>query len=123
MNPYDKAHELARAVQALPQYQELRDLRRRIEGDPATLRMLQDFRGRQMELQAKQWMGQEIPAAEAETLRKLAEVVSLNRDVSQYLELEGYLERVLSDVQEILMKTLADAMLPLEPAKTGGDAQ
>jgi len=113
MNPYDKAHELARAIEQSPQYSELRDVRQRIEDDPSTFQMLQDFRKRQLELQAKQWMGQTVDAEAQQALGRLAEVVMLNRDVSKYLELENFLQRIVTDVQDILMKSMQGAVLPL----------
>ncbi|GGJ11480.1 hypothetical protein GCM10010885_20980 [Alicyclobacillus cellulosilyticus] len=116
-NPYDKVHELARAIRSSEVFQELKRLRQQIEQDPAALRMLQDFRRQQLAYEAGRLAGQ-ADAQEADRLRKLAEVVMLHQDVRQYLEAEYRWGVFWSDVQRILAETIEEALLPL-PTEEG----
>jgi cell fate (sporulation/competence/biofilm development) regulator YlbF (YheA/YmcA/DUF963 family) len=112
VSPYDKAHELACEIQASEQFKELQDVRARIEQTPSQLQVLQDFRQRQWELQTKQLRDENISEQETLDFQKLSEVVGMNADVSKYLELEYYLNRVLMDIYGILSKAVADAAFP-----------
>ncbi len=123
MNPYDKAHELARAVRQADAFERAKNARTRIEQDASTLRMVQDFRNRQWELEAKQMMGQQLTVEEQESFSKLASVIELNQDVREYLQAEYQLSVLVADVQRILADTVKEAMLP-EPIgqdNQGGD--
>lgn len=111
MNPYDKAYELAESFRSSSQFTELGQLREKIETNPTTLQMLQDFRKRQWEIQTRQWMGQSVDAAEQEQFERLAEAVSLNQDASKYLELENYFQRLLMDINEILGRVISEVSL------------
>lgn len=112
VNPYDTAHELARVIRNSDVGHRLKDLRDRIEADSATLRMLQDYRRREWELQTKLIDGQELTAEEEGTIAKLSEVVRLNRDVSAYLEAERQLTVMMIDIQNILSGIMDDLVLP-----------
>ncbi|WP_067932198.1 YlbF family regulator [Alicyclobacillus kakegawensis] len=112
MNPYDRAHELAKEIRSSEVFRRLKDARERIEQDPSTLHMLQDFRLREWEMQTKIIDGQELSQEEKDNLARLAEIVRLNRDVSEYLEAERQLTVMLMDVQDILSKVVEDALLP-----------
>lgn len=126
MNPHDKAHELAKAIRESDVFSRTLAARKRLEMDESTVTMVQDFRRRQWELQAKAMMGQPITEQDEAMLSKLAEVVSLNPDVSQYLAAEYQLSVLLSDIQKILGGIVTEAALP-EPSdlnpnfELGGD--
>lgn len=113
MNPYDKAYDLERAIRESDAYRELKGARERIESDPTTLQMLQDFRQRQWKLQARQMTGQTVPESDLSTLEKLAEVVQLNKDIRAYLEAEFRVSQLVMDVQRILSNAIDEAMLPV----------
>jgi cell fate (sporulation/competence/biofilm development) regulator YlbF (YheA/YmcA/DUF963 family) len=112
VNPHDKAHELARAIRESEVFARTLEARKRLEQNPSTVTMVQDFRRRQWELQTKAMMGQSITEEDQATLSKLAEVVSINPDVSQYLSSEYQLSVLLSDIQKILGGLVSEAALP-----------
>lgn len=108
MNPYDKAYELADSLRSSSQYTEMKQVRQRIEREPGTLQMLQDFRKRQWDIQSRQWMGQTVSLTEQEQFERLTEVVARNSNVSKYLELESYFQRLLMDVNEIVGRVISE---------------
>jgi cell fate (sporulation/competence/biofilm development) regulator YlbF (YheA/YmcA/DUF963 family) len=112
VNPYDKAHELARSIRSADAYVRLKAAKERIEQDLSVLGMIQDFRKRQWELQTEQMMGQEPSADALKTLQNLAEVVQLNADAREYLQAEYQVSQLAMDVQRILSEVVEEAMLP-----------
>ncbi len=112
MNPYDKAHELARALKLGDAFTRARNAKDKVEQDAFTLLMIQDFRKRQWELEAKQMMGQQLTEEEQKSFSKLASVIELNQDVREYLQAEYQLSVLMADIQRILADAIKDAMLP-----------
>jgi cell fate (sporulation/competence/biofilm development) regulator YlbF (YheA/YmcA/DUF963 family) len=112
MNPYDKAHELIRVLRNSEQFRRVKEAREKVEGDPQALNMLQDFRKRQWELETKQLTGGDVSQADIDNLNRLAEVVSLHRDVHTYLEAEYQFSMMISDIQRLLGEVVDEAMLP-----------
>ena len=111
MNPYDKAHELAAALQKSDVVERLKAAKQCIESDETTLKMVQDFRARQWELQRRELMGEAVSEDERANLQRLMEVVVLNQDARDYLESERQLEVIIWDIQGILGKVTDEALL------------
>ncbi|QSO46796.1 YlbF family regulator [Alicyclobacillus mengziensis] len=125
MNPYDKAYELADSLRSSSQYTEMKQVRQRIEREPGTLQMLQDFRKRQWDIQSRQWMGQTVSLTEQEQFERLTEVVARNSNVSKYLELESYFQRLLMDVNEIVGRVISEVSyeIPLPDPDVESDVE
>ncbi|HEU4963245.1 MAG TPA: YlbF family regulator [Bacilli bacterium] len=102
MNPYDKAHELARALRESSEYKALLEQKGRVDQDPVAKKMLDDFRHRQWELETRRIMGEEITDTDREQMEKLAQAVQLNAVLSEYLQAEYRFGIVYSDVHKIL---------------------
>ncbi len=60
MNVYSSAHELASAIKASNEFMDYDKLRKEIEQDPTLNQMISDIQKRQIEIQAKQLIGEEI---------------------------------------------------------------
>lgn len=112
MNPYDKAYELARALQSADAYVRLKEIKERIQSNQAALDMLQGFRRHQWNLESKRLTNQSISEEEVQALQKLAEVVSMHSDVNAYLAAEYQFSVLVSDVHRIIGESIQDAMLP-----------
>lgn len=106
MNPYDKAHELARAIQESQEFQELKRAKEKVDQDPDAKRMLEDFHKRQWELQAKVMMGQQLTNEEQEGLQKLQSVIQLHQAVSEYVQAEYRFSVIVNDIQTIIGETI-----------------
>ncbi|MCF8566183.1 YlbF family regulator [Alicyclobacillus tolerans] len=121
MNPYDKAHELAKALRSSEAGAALLAAKEKIEQDPATFNMVQDYRKRQWELGQRQIAGEVVSDIEKQDLAQLLETVMLNGDAKAYIEAERQLEGLLWDIQGILTKTTEDLLLehPLASKFTG----
>jgi len=102
MNPYDKAHELARALRDSQEFQLLAAQKRQVDADPTARKMLDEFRRRQWELETRRIMGEEVLAADLEQMQKLTEAVQMHAVVREYLEAEYRFGVTYSDVHKIL---------------------
>lgn len=110
MNVYDKAYELARAIRDSLEAKEIKEIRSKIEADPETKRMLDDFREKQMNLQKQMLSGQQPEQQEMEKLDKLYEVVSLNPLIKKLFEAERRFGVMIDDVQKILADPMKDIL-------------
>jgi cell fate (sporulation/competence/biofilm development) regulator YlbF (YheA/YmcA/DUF963 family) len=109
MNIYDKAYDLARALQESDELKELTQLNEQIQADPDSKRMLDDFRQRQVELQQKMMSGEMPAKEEMDKLEKLYEVISLNPSLRRLFEAERRLGVIMEDVQRIISEPLKDS--------------
>lgn len=102
MNPYDKAHELARALRTSQEFQSLHDKKRRVDEDPAAKKMLDDFRHRQWELETRRIMGETVSEEDMSQMVKMHEAIQMHAVVREYLEAEYRFGVIYSDIHKIL---------------------
>lgn len=102
MAVYDLANELAREIKNSPEYREYLKVKKDVEAEPTTKKMLVDFMKMQFELQSRQMTGQKLEEAEIEKFRKLAEIVQLNKTIREYIEMEQRIAVMLNDLQRIM---------------------
>lgn len=102
LNPYDQAHELARAIRASDAFGSMKTAKDQIGSDEQAKRMLNDFHVKQFEFETKRLMGQEPTTEEQEGLQKLYDILQLHAPVRDYLMAEYQLGVLMQDVQKIL---------------------
>lgn len=105
VNPYDKAHELARALQESEEFRRLRDIRAKIRQDADADRMLNDFRRRQREWQNRLLSG-ESSDEDAKQLERLYDVVALHPLVRDLFDAERRAVVLMEDVYRIVGEPL-----------------
>ncbi len=106
VNPYDAAHNLARALKDSQEFQRFHQLRGSVEKDPKVKDMLDDFRRRQFELQAAQVMGKEPDPTTMEAAERLGEILSQHPGVGDYFQAELRLAQLLADIQKIIAEAV-----------------
>jgi len=102
MNVYDKTHELARVLKDSPETVEFRNASKKIENNDLNKKNLEDFRKVQIEAYTEQMQKGEISKELTEKLQNLASIISLNPDVSAYLQAEQRFGVVWEDIMKIL---------------------
>ena len=102
MTAYDKAHELAKLLGSSDEYNLFKKAKYSLERDHENVKMLQNFRRKQLEIQMAQISGAEIDEEYIEQTEKLYEVLSMNPKINEYLNAEYRLSRMMSDIQKIL---------------------
>ncbi|MBP2073085.1 YlbF family regulator [Thermoanaerobacterium butyriciformans] len=103
MNVYDKAYELKKAIEELPEYKAFKEAFEKIESNEQNKKMLEDFRKKQLEIQTKELTGEEVTKEDEEKLKKLYEILSLNPELNAYLSAEYSFSRIMDDITKIIM--------------------
>lgn len=111
LNLHDKAHELVRNIRESDAYIRAKNAKQAIEQTPSTLEMVQDFKRRQLQLQAKQMMGQTVTETDLSQLQQQSEVISLNQDARTFLQADRELQVLMMDVQKILTDVMDEVSL------------
>jgi cell fate (sporulation/competence/biofilm development) regulator YlbF (YheA/YmcA/DUF963 family) len=108
MNLYDKAHELARAIRNSQEFQELKQAKEKVDQDPDAKRMLEDFRKRQWDLEAKMMTGNQPTQEERDALQKLHDVIQMHQAIRNYLQAEYRFSVIVGDVQKIIGESIRE---------------
>lgn len=108
---YDKAHELAKALKYSPEYRQYKEAKDRVGVNSESLRVLQDFHAKQLEIQALQLMGKEISPEKMRELEKMSEILNYHPSVRDLLQAEYRIAQIMTDIQKILAEAL-DLELP-----------
>ncbi|AIS52338.1 hypothetical protein TKV_c11670 [Thermoanaerobacter kivui] len=106
MNVYDKAYELANAIKQLPEYKAFKEAYKKINENEQNKKMLEDFRKKQLEIQAKELTGEKVDPKEKEVLQKLWDILNLNPEISSYLSLEYNIAKIMDDIVKIIMEPM-----------------
>jgi cell fate (sporulation/competence/biofilm development) regulator YlbF (YheA/YmcA/DUF963 family) len=102
MNPYDIAHQLARALKQSPEYGEYKELKKVVEADEEKKKTVDEFRKKQIELQTLKAMGKDIGEEEIEKLHYLYNIASMDEDIKKLIQAEQRLGQLLSDIYRII---------------------
>ena len=102
MNPYDQAHELARALKESEEYREFTRLKAVAYDDGTNKALLDEYKRLQFRLQAKIAAGESLPDEDMQRLQQIGALLQFNPDVSAYLMAEFRFQRMLSDIFKIL---------------------
>ncbi len=106
MNPYDKARELAKAIEGSAQYKNFQEAKALIEEKPSAKAMVEDFQKKQLELQKKVLAGEEIDEKAQENLQELYSVLALDPDAANFLNTEFSLGQMIQEIMNILTDVL-----------------
>lgn len=110
MNIHDAAYTLANAIKESDEYKNLMSLKESINNNSKNNEMIDNFHKKQLELQSKQMTGENTDAIMKE-VQNLYGVLSLNPEVSKYLQAEYALSVLISDVYKIIGEPL-EALKP-----------
>jgi cell fate (sporulation/competence/biofilm development) regulator YlbF (YheA/YmcA/DUF963 family) len=102
MNVHDEAHNLARAIRESPEYKEYIVLKERASQNEELADMLNDFRSKQVEMQAKQMMGEDLTPELMENVQALSQIIMKDPLAMEYVQAEARFTLMVNDVFSIL---------------------
>lgn len=102
MNPYDIAHNLAKALRESPQFKEMKEAQAALKNDETGKKMLLDFRAEQVKMYKQQLSGTEPSADEKKKIENLFEVINMNVLIKRLLDAEYKVSTLLNDIQKII---------------------
>ena len=114
MNVYDEAHGLARAIKESQEFKHYSELREKVEANESINEMLKNFQQKQMELQAKAMMGEELGEEFQTTLQNLYGILAKDPLAAEYLQAEMQFSMMMNDVYKILGEAIGVNMSAAE---------
>lgn len=102
MNVHDEAHKLARAIRESPEYKEYVELKEAASQNEELVNILNDFRSKQIELQAKQMMGEDIAPELMQSIQAVSQIVMKDPLAMQYVQAEARFTLMVNDIFNIL---------------------
>ncbi len=102
MNVYDDAHALARAIKESQEFKNYSELREKVSANESVNEMLKNFQQKQMEVQAKAMMGEELGDDFQETIQNLYAILAKDPLAAEYLQAEMQFSMMMGDVYKIL---------------------
>ena len=108
MNPYDKVHELVRAIKESDEVKEYLEIKEELYKDEKSKAMIKDFREKQMEVQSLLMQGQEAEPEKMEKLQNLYQILASNVKVKEFFDREVRFDVMLSDIYKIIGEALKD---------------
>ncbi|NJP36608.1 YlbF family regulator [Alkalicoccus luteus] len=103
---FEKANELAEALQASEEFTTLKQLHEDIESDEVAKKMLDNFRSVQMELQQKQMQGEQISEEEVQQAQKQFELVQQHEQIMKLMEEEQRMSQLVGEINKIITSPL-----------------
>ncbi len=108
MNPYDKVHELVRAIKESDEVKEYLAMKEEIYSDEKNKELIKDFREKQMEVQSLLMQGKEAEKEKMEKLQNLYQILVSNVKVKEFFDKEVRFDVMLSDIYKIIGEALKD---------------
>ncbi len=102
MNIYDRAHELAQELKTCPEYVEYQRLKDIAMENDTQRALIEEYKRLQFQLQVAMAGGGKPDPAEMERLQKIAGVLQLSAEASNYLMAEFRFQKMLADIYKIL---------------------
>lgn len=102
MNVYEEAHSLERAIKESEEYKQFKLLKDKIDENENLKKMMEDFHGKQLELQAKQMMGEEVNSEMMQSVQNLYQIIAKDPVAAEYLQAEMRFSVMMQDVYKIL---------------------
>ncbi|MFW6001010.1 MAG: YlbF family regulator [Halanaerobium sp.] len=106
MSVYNTARRLEKKLKDSDQYQKYQELRKKIQDNSGSKKMLIDYQNLMMEMQTKRMSGEELNEEDKEKLQNLQNLIEINNNVKKYLEAEYQLSQMINDLQKIIFSDL-----------------
>ncbi len=106
MNVYEEAHSLSRAIKESEEYKQYKAVAEKIKQNEEVDKMLKDFMEKQLKVQAKQALGEDVPDDMMKTIQELSAIVMSDPAAAEYMQCQVRFMIMFQDVQNILAETL-----------------
>ncbi|EDS77242.1 YlbF family regulator [Clostridium massiliodielmoense] len=111
MNIYDKVHELANELKKCEEVKNFKKYKKIIEEKESSKKMVEDFRKVQLQAYSEQMEKGEASKETVEKLENIGKVISMDMDVSNYMQAEVKFGVLWEDMIKILGKAVDDDLV------------
>lgn len=106
MNVYDEAHKLTQAIRESEEYKQHQAVKEKIKANPELEKSLNDFKAKQISLQASQMMGQQVNQEAMAQIQSLYGILAQDPLAAEYLQCEMRFSLMINDVYQILTEVI-----------------
>ena len=92
----------SRVIKESEEYKEFKRLKEKIDAKESLKKMIEDFHSKQLELQTKQMMGQEVTSEMMQSVQDLYQIIAKDPVAAEYLQAEMRFSVMMQDVYKIL---------------------
>ncbi len=110
MNPYDKVHELVRAIKESDEVKNYTKIKEELYADDKNKEMIKNFRDMQTEVQSLLMQGKEADEQKMEKLQNLYQILVANPKIKEFFDKEVQFDVMLSDIYKIIGEGLKDIL-------------
>lgn len=116
MNVYDEAHKLTQAIRESEEYKQYQAVKEKVKGNSELEKSLNDFKAKQLALQAGQMMGQQMDQDAMAQIQSLYAILAQDPLAAEYLQCEMRFSLMINDVYQILSEVIDLGISGLEGA-------
>lgn len=102
MNVYEEAHRLTQAIRESEEYKQYQAVKEKLKANPELEKNLNDFKQKQISLQAGQMMGQQMDQSMMANIQSLYGILLQDPLAAEYLQCEMRFSLMINDVFQIL---------------------
>ncbi|HHV15735.1 MAG TPA: YlbF family regulator [Gelria sp.] len=106
ISPYDKAHELARAITNSTVYKRYVEAKAAVEQNPEYQKKILKIRNQQMELNRVQMLGEEVDSDAVLELSQMFARANQNQVIAEFFNAEGSFIQMFNDLMGIIQDTV-----------------
>ena len=110
MNPYDKVHELVRAIKDSEEVKTYMQIKEELYADDKNKELIKNFRDTQTEVQSLLMQGKEADNEKMEKLQSLYKTLVENPKIKEFFDKEVQFDVMLSDIYKIIGEGLKDIL-------------
>lgn len=111
MNVYDQAHGLAQAIKNSEEFKQFDSFKKQIDQNAELAAMIKDFQTKQLEIQTKTMMGEQMGPEDMASVQQLYAIMAKDPLAAQYLQAEMRFSLMMKDVYEILSEAIGAGSL------------
>ena len=110
MNPYDKCHELAKAIKESREYTEYKQIKEEIQAVPDLKGKIEEFEKIRYEEQVLALQGEKQNEEKMKKLQELYTILVQNEKVKDYFDKEVRFNVLIADVNKIIGEAIKDVL-------------
>jgi cell fate (sporulation/competence/biofilm development) regulator YlbF (YheA/YmcA/DUF963 family) len=108
VNVYDQANALESALRESDEFNSMKELYGKVNSNPESKAMFDEFRQVQMELQQKQMQGEEILEEDVQKAQSSAAEIENDENIKALMEAEQNMSQLIQDLNRVIMKPIEE---------------
>lgn len=108
VNVYDQANALESALRQSEEFNNMKDLYAKVNANPESKELFEEFRTVQLDLQQKQMQGEEIAEEDVAKAQKTAEEIEKDENIGSLMEAEQQMSQLIQDLNRVIMKPIEE---------------